>query len=127
MTIRMPTLPARPLSKRDSAALSLHRFTHTRLAEAGREERRPVCGTARVYAGDGAFSVELINLSRRGCAVLSPVSVLIGTKISMELPLVGMVAAQVRWSLGGRFGTAFTKRLSIDPLLVENALLRRES
>lgn len=123
----MPTLPARPLSKRDTAALLRHRFNNTHLAEAGREVRHDVRGTACVHAGDGSFFVELINLSRCGCAVLSPVSVLIGTKISIELPLVGVVAGQVRWSLGGRFGTAFAKRLSIEPLLVENALLRAES
>lgn len=58
---------------------------------------------------DGAI---VVNISRFGLLARSAVDVAIGSFISVRLPVVGAVRAEVVWSLGGRIGCQFVEPIS---------------
>ena len=73
-----------------------------------RNERRPVQAAAVAYLPDGgAVSVRLTDISYEGCQVESDEILPIGCRITLALPRLGDIAAQVRWSLHGRAGIRF--------------------
>ncbi len=65
--------------------------------------------------GTGAQSVEVVvcDLSTAGFMVECLRPVLIGSYVSLDLPGIGPVQAQVRWQLGGRLGAKFLDPVSI--------------
>ena len=51
-----------------------------------------------------ALSLLVVNLSAQGFMARYDGEMPIGARLRITLPVVGTVAAQVRWSLGGRIG-----------------------
>jgi hypothetical protein len=74
-----------------------------------------------MFIGDVAQPIEIVNLSQRGLGASCAVSVLIGTQILVELPLAGIVQAEVRWGLGTRFGAIFAEPLDAEPEAIATA------
>lgn len=62
---------------------------------------------------EGLYSVEVRvrNVSQSGFMAECVKPVLIGTYISLDVPGIGPVRAQVRWQIGGRMGGMF-----VDPI-----------
>jgi len=98
---RQATQPPRPRDCDDRSALQV------------RKPRRKAIDLPCRVASPGQSSVQAIlnDLSWRGFRVTCPVTVMIGTVIQIELPLLGLVPARVRWALGGQAGGVFEKPL----------------
>jgi hypothetical protein len=83
-----------------------------------RENREQVIFSATIHFEGGSQPAEIRNLSKRGFGAQTSPSLRIGTHIRVELPLVGIVEAHVRWGLCDRFGAVFVPRLTVDPELI---------
>lgn len=74
----------------------------------GRKDRNRVGVDALVLRDDGArVKVRLTNVSDEGCRLESDETFRIGELVSIGLPRMGNVRAQVRWALAGSAGTQF--------------------
>ena len=74
----------------------------------GRKDRSHVSVDALVLRDDGArVKVKLTNVSNEGCRLESEEMFRIGEHLSIALPRMGNVRAQVRWALPGSAGTQF--------------------
>jgi PilZ domain-containing protein len=74
----------------------------------GRKDRNNINVDATVLRADGArVTVKLTNLSDEGCRLETPELFRIGEHVSIALPRMGSVRAQVRWALPGVAGTQF--------------------
>jgi hypothetical protein len=81
----------------------------TSLAYAGpnarSEPRDQVLHRARAMRADGAaLPVTIVDLSPNGLMARCDAAFEAGERITVALPVVGVVRAEVRWSLGGRIG-----------------------
>jgi len=63
--------------------------------------------------GTQAVAVTVCDLSTAGFMAECLRPVLIGSYVSLDLPGIGPVHAQVRWQLGGRLGAKFLDPVSI--------------
>ena len=73
----------------------------------GRKDRFPVAIDAVVHRGDGAtVSVRLTDFSEEGCRTEGD-DFQIGERVSIDVPKLGLVKAQVRWALAGSAGMRF--------------------
>jgi hypothetical protein len=73
--------------------------------EGRREPRDEVHHRARAHGPDGAtHPLLLVNMSPHGLMARGDLPYPPGAVIRVTLPLVGEVAAEIRWSLGGRIG-----------------------
>lgn len=73
-----------------------------------RNDRRKVNVDAVAHLADGTIiPVRLTNISNEGCQIEAERTLPIGEKLKLELPRLGLVAAQVRWSLQGTAGIQF--------------------
>ena len=69
------------------------------------EPREPVLYRTRLIGADGAeHSATLVNVSPSGFMARCDAAHAPGDAIQVLLPRLGRVAAEVRWSLGGRIG-----------------------
>jgi len=89
-------------------------LVHTAENYDGREHPRDeVQFRARARHGDAAFTLTVVNLSPQGFMAradgLSP-----GDMLSVTLPGLGEVDAEVRWSLGGRIGCRLARLIGAD-------------
>lgn len=74
----------------------------------GRKDRNHISVDALVLRDDGArVAVKLTNVSNEGCRLESDEMFRIGEHVSIGLPRMGNVRAQVRWALPGSAGTQF--------------------
>jgi hypothetical protein len=75
-------------------------------------ERTPISGKSRLTKQNW-YSVEvmLCDLSSRGFMVECAENVSIGSYVTLDVPGIGPVRAQVRWQLGARMGGMF-----LDPI-----------
>ena len=74
----------------------------------GRKDRSHVSVDALVLRDDGVrVKVKLTNVSNEGCRLESEEMFRIGEHLSIALPRMGNVRAQVRWALPGSAGTQF--------------------
>jgi hypothetical protein len=74
----------------------------------GRKDRNQTDVPATVLRSDGErVSVRLADVSDEGCRLESDELFNIGEHISIALPRMGSVRAQVRWALPGSAGTQF--------------------
>jgi PilZ domain len=74
----------------------------------GRKDRFPVAIEAVVHRSDGAsVSVRLTDFSEEGCRMEGDDVLQIGERVSIDVPRLGLVKAQVRWALGGSAGMRF--------------------
>jgi hypothetical protein len=111
----------RAYGSRSPAVLRMKRYEELERRELERGVRTGVGIAATMFIGDAAQPIEIVNLSKRGFGAFSAVSVLIGTQICVELPLIGIVRAEVRWGLGNRFGAIFAEQLELDPQAIAAA------
>ena len=82
--------------------------------KARRSRRSSVDGTARLRRSN-LYSVEVTvrDVSTGGFMAECPETVGIGTYVSLEVPGIGPVKAQVRWQLGARMGGMFLDPISL--------------
>ena len=74
----------------------------------GRQDRQPVEVDAVVHRADGSQSVALVsNISNEGCRLDASDAFRIGEMLTIAIPRIGRVKAQVRWALLGSAGTKF--------------------
>ncbi|MGZ8998745.1 MAG: hypothetical protein ACXW2T_07815 [Allosphingosinicella sp.] len=76
--------------------------------------RLGVAGTSRLSRSN-LYSVEVMvhDVSTGGFMAECPETVGIGTYVSLEVPGIGPVKAQVRWQLGARMGGMFLDPISL--------------
>lgn len=74
----------------------------------GRKDRNHTDVDALVLRDDGnRVAVKLTNVSDEGCRLETDELFRIGELVSIALPRMGNVRAQVRWALPGSAGTQF--------------------
>lgn len=77
-------------------------LAYTEKRDATRDE---VDYRARAYGGDAQpVSLQVVNLSAQGLMARVVGDRPVGERLRVTLPVVGVVVAEVRWSLGGRIG-----------------------
>lgn len=84
----------------------------------GRDE---VYYRSRAVGPDGKpMVIVIVNMSAMGLMARCDAACVAGDQITLTLPFVGTITAEVRWSLGGRIGCEMTKpidRANYAPLL----------
>lgn len=74
----------------------------------GRQDRFPVEVEAVVHRADGSKSSALVsNISSEGCRLDAADEFRIGELLTIAIPRIGQVKAQVRWALSGSAGAKF--------------------
>lgn len=77
-------------------------------AEFRREDRDDVHYRARAFGPDARqVTLIIVNVSPHGLMARCDHEFAIGQRLHVNLPVVGTVIAEVRWSLGGRIGCQF--------------------
>ncbi len=77
-----------------------------------REERDEVHFRARAFGPDAQpLTLLIVNISPHGLMARCETDYAIGSRIRVNLPLVGVVVAEIRWSLGGRVGVQFEQAI----------------
>ena len=60
---------------------------------------------ARAFGPDAQqVSLLIVNLSALGLMARADLPYVVGQRLRVTLPIVGVVVAEIRWSLGGRLG-----------------------
>jgi hypothetical protein len=69
------------------------------------EARDPVAFRARAFGADArALSLLIVNLSPHGLMARCDARVAVGERLRIVLPVIGVIVAEVRWTIGGRLG-----------------------
>ena len=90
------------------------------------EPRDAVHHRTRAHHGDGRLlPLVVVNTSTSGLMARCDVRVEQGDRLRIDLPVVGPIAAEVRWSLGGRIGCRFVTTMGISQYYELLAALRR--
>jgi hypothetical protein len=72
------------------------------------EPRDEVLHRTRITLADRrTITATVVNLSPGGLMARSDVDLVAGEWLKIQLPIVGIITAAVRWSLGGRIGCQF--------------------
>lgn len=73
--------------------------------ESRAEPRDEVLHRARAMRRDGStVTITIVNLSPHGLMARCEDTIGAGERLSVMLPVAGLVRAEVRWALGGRIG-----------------------
>src|SRR5215218_3394176 len=78
-------------------------------------------------AGLGSFPAQVVNISANGFMARTEMEVPVGHSLSIRLPVVGEVKAEVRWVLGGRIGCQFDRMIGLAPYLELLGTLLKET
>ena len=79
-----------------------------------RTARTPVSASAKMRPQDWySVEVKVRDLSSSGFMAECPQPVRIGGYVSLDVPGIGQVDAQVRWQVGGRMGGLFVNPISL--------------
>ena len=76
----------------------------TAAADERSEPRQDVLHRTRAATAQGVRPITIVNVSPRGLMARTADAHAAGDRLTVELPVVGAVAAEVRWALGGRIG-----------------------
>lgn len=69
---------------------------------------------ARATGADGKpVGLLVVNLSAQGLMARTPRDHAVGERLTITLPVVGTIIAEVRWSLGGRIGCELTRAIEL--------------
>ncbi len=80
------------------------------LKEQREVERDLVHYRARGFGPDArTLSLLVVNISPHGLMVRCDTEYQVGQRMRITLPVVGVVVAEIRWSLGGRMGCNFDR------------------
>lgn len=83
-------------------------------AEVRREGRDEVHYRARAFGPDAKQHTFLIvNISPHGLMARCDACFEIGDRIRIQMPVVGVAVAEIRWSLGGRLGAQFETAIDL--------------
>jgi PilZ domain-containing protein len=78
------------------------------------EDRDEVHYRARAIGGDARqHTLLVVNISPHGLMGRCDSMVAEGERLQVQLPVIGTIAAEVRWSLGGRIGCQFDKPVDL--------------
>jgi hypothetical protein len=77
--------------------------------------------------GLGSFPVQVVNISANGFMVRAEAELPVGQPLSIRLPVIGEVKAEVRWSLGGRIGCQFARMIDLAHYLELLAALLKDA
>lgn len=78
------------------------------LADVRREGRDDVHYRARSFGPDAKqHTLLIVNISPHGLMARCDAVFEIGDRIRIQLPVIGVAVAEIRWSLGGRLGAQF--------------------
>jgi hypothetical protein len=77
-------------------------------------ERTPVASVARLASSWYSVEVKICDVSQCGFKAECPEPAQIGSFVSLEVPGIGEVSAQVRWQLGARMGGMFLDPISLN-------------
>lgn len=95
-------------------------------AEIRREDRDDVHYRARAFGPDAkALNLLVVNISPHGLMARCETCFEPGARIRVTFPIVGVLAAEVRWSLGGRIGCQFDSAIDLASYYELVALLVR--
>ncbi len=95
-------------------------------AEIRREDRDEVHYRARAFGPDARqLTLLVVNVSPHGLMARCDNDFAIGQRLRVNLPAIGTVAAEVRWSLGGRIGCQFDAALDLATYYEMLAILIR--
>ena len=90
-------------------------------------ERDEVFYRTRVNVpGGGSFPAQVVNISANGFMARTETDLAVGQTVTIRLPVIGEVKADVRWSLGGRVGCQFAHMLELAAYLELLAALARD-
>ncbi len=79
-----------------------------------REGRDEVHFRARAFGPDAQpLNMLIVNISPHGLMARCETDYAIGSRVRINLPVVGVVAAEIRWSLGGRIGCQFDQAVDL--------------
>lgn len=103
-------------------------FSASRVQHERRQsDREDVFHRTRVTAGGfGSVPVQVVNISANGFMARTEAELPIGHPLTIRLPIVGEVQAEVRWTLGGRVGCQFARMIAFPTYLELLAALARE-
>ncbi len=83
-------------------------------AEIRREERDEVHYRARAFGPDAKpVTLLIVNISPHGLMARCEAHFEIGDRFRVILPHAGTLAAEIRWSLGGRIGCQFDRAIDL--------------
>ncbi|MCW3847622.1 PilZ domain-containing protein [Sphingomonas sp. LB-2] len=83
-------------------------------ADGRREGREDVHYRAKAFGADARqLNIVIVNISPHGMMARCEREFEIDDRIQVTLPVVGVVAADVRWSLGGRIGCQFDPAINL--------------
>lgn len=71
---------------------------------------------ATTQAGD-VIQLQIVNMSAGGFMARCEAELAAGESVSIRLPVVGDISAEIRWSLGGRVGCQFDRMIDLAPYL----------
>lgn len=86
-------------------------------AEQRDADRNEVFYRTRCATANGVETLQIVNISASGFMARTEGSFAEGDIISVRLPVVGSVAAEIRWALGGRVGCRFDQMIGLAPYL----------
>ena len=79
------------------------------------EPRDEVHHRARAFGPDNRpLSLVVVNMSARGLMARCDADYAVGEIVRVHLPVVGQVAAEIRWSLGGRIGFQLDRMIGLS-------------
>jgi hypothetical protein len=67
--------------------------------------------------GFGSVSVQIVDISANGFMARTDAGFAAGDTLTVRLPVVGEINAEVRWALGGRIGCQFSRMIALAPYL----------
>ena len=73
--------------------------------------------TRATVPGRGSIPVQVVNISASGFMARTELELPVGQTLSVRLPVVGELSADIRWALGGRIGCQFTRMIGLAPYL----------
>lgn len=80
-----------------------------------RAERRPVSASARLRPNAwSAIEVAMLDLSELGFRAGCEARLRVGAGVTLEIPGIGTVEAQVEWQRGGEFGARFYEAINLE-------------
>jgi hypothetical protein len=91
-------------------------------------ERDEVFYRTRASAsGLGSFPAQVVNISANGFMARTETELAVGQSLTIRLPVVGEMKAEVRWSLGGRIGCQFARMIELASYLELLGVLLKEA
>lgn len=77
--------------------------------------------------GAGSFPVHIVNVSATGFMARTETELAPGASLSVRLPVLGELQAEVRWALAGRIGCQFAEPIGLADYLGLLGALAKEA